>query len=677
MDGLLSVGARALMANQVALQTAGHNIANVNVVGYSRQSVKLETVQGQFTGGGYIGKGVNVATILRNHDELLTRQAAAAQSVFFGDSVRVQRLQQMQEIFRGGSDGLGAAVNDMLNSLGDVAAAPTDITARTVTLTRMDEMAARMRSSAAQLQELNYAVRQQLGTNVTHINTLARDIAQVNEQIAGAKGNGQTPNDLLDRRDQLIRELNQYVQTTQIPADDGTLSVFVASSQALVLGNVAAQLSIDESQMFPGSQQLALYFNRTGTAPVELGVDMLGGGETSGLLRFANTDLTEARNLLGRLALGIGSTMNYQQSMGLTLDGAPGRPLFALPTSALGYSQGTAVGSIDLSNPALMDPTRFAASDYEVRFVSGTNAQIIRLSDGQVTGATVADLTGPGVMVDGLTFQVTTPGQPNERVLFTPFAGMAANMQSVVYSPRDLAAANPVNAQMGTANAGTLQLATLKTTGAHWNAGSLQVERTGVVTAPPSPVPPATTGGGVTLTFTGPGTFTLSGNTDAPIDMGANPPTLLAGPPYSYTPGQAIHIDGWALTLQGTPNAGDTVTVGNALDAQYGDFYTRNAGNASALMALRDQKLFDESTLSDGYASVMAKVGTRTQSAQYAARLSDSIASNLEGSRTAVSGVNLDEEASKLIQFQQAYQASAKMLQVAQNIFDNLISIMR
>jgi flagellar hook-associated protein 1 FlgK len=69
----------------------------------------------------------------------------------------------------------------------------------------------------------------------------------------------------------------------------------------------------------------------------------------------------------------------------------------------------------------------------------------------------------------------------------------------------------------------------------------------------------------------------------------------------------------------------------------------------------------------------MAQVGTRTQSAQFAAELSSSIAANLERDRTAVSGVNLDEEAARLIQYQQAYQASAKMIQIAQNIFDTLI----
>jgi flagellar hook-associated protein 1 FlgK len=90
-------------------------------------------------------------------------------------------------------------------------------------------------------------------------------------------------------------------------------------------------------------------------------------------------------------------------------------------------------------------------------------------------------------------------------------------------------------------------------------------------------------------------------------------------------------------------------------------------------MGLRDVKMFDDSTLSDGYAGAIAQVGTRTQSALFAAELSTTIASNLERDRTAISGVNLDEEAARLIQYQQAYQASSKMIQIAQNIFDSLL----
>ena len=669
---LLNVGARALLANQVALQTTGHNIANVNTAGYSRQSVVMQTVPGQFTGSGYIGKGVEVATILRNHNELLTRQAAAAQAVQAADATRAERVSQMQDVFGGGKSGLGAAITDMLNSLGDVVAMPTDLTSRTVTLTRMDEMAARMRNSSEQLQEISYSVAEQLKTDVVRINQLATGIAGVNEQIARVKGNGQTPNDLLDRRDQLIRELNQYVQTTQIPADDGTLGVFVGGSQTLVLGANAARLSVGESQLFPGSQRQTLYFNPPGAQPVELNEDMLGGGQTAGLLRFANQDLTEGRNLLGRLALSIGSTLNYQQSMGLTLDGKSGPPLFSLPASVPGSTAGAGRGQIDLGDPTRFTPARFAASDYEVRFGDTPPAGVVtRLSDGTTT--TFTDLNAlREQQIDGLTFDFSVPGNANERVLFQPFNGAATNVQMRVTSPRDLAAANPVNAAMGTSNGGSLQLMGLAATGLEWNAAALpaaRVEASGQVT------PPAA-GTRVLLTFNGDGTYSVGGNTHAPLDMNARPPVEMPGPTYPYTPGQAIHVDGWSITLQGAPKAGDTVAVGNALDPQFGDIFTRNAGNASALMGLRDAKMFDEASLSDGYASLMAQVGTRTQSALYAANLSESVASNLEASRTAVSGVNLDEEAARLIQYQQAYQASAKMLQVAQTIFDNLIQTM-
>lgn len=678
---LLNVGARALLANQSALQTAGHNIANVNVPGYSRQSVVMESVPGQQTGNGYIGKGVNVAALLRSHDELLTRQATAAAAQQAGDGVRAERLFQLQDIFPGGASGLGAAVNDMLNALGDVITSPTDISARMVTLTRMDEMATRMRSSSEQLHQLEYSVTEQLKAGTRQINNLSSSIAEINGQIARLQNTGQAPNDLLDRRDQLIRELNRYIQTTQIPASDGTVSVFAASSQALVLGTTPAQLVVDEGQLFPGGKQLGLYFSRPGSPPVELAQGMLGGGEVSGLLRFANNDLAEARNLLGRMALAIGTSMNQQQALGLTLDGDPGKPLFSTPAAVQGITSatGSAAGGIDFSDPGLFTPARFAASDYEVRFSDAAPAgSVVRLSDGKtVPFDDLDDLRGQ--QIDGLTFDFTAAGAPGERVLFRPFANAAAEMQALVHSPRDLAVANPVNAQMGASNTGSLQLAGLKATGQVWDATTSKVVHAGALAnLPPSPIPPATTGGGVTLIFAADGTFSINGAAAVPLDMRATPPVPMASAPYPpypypYTPGQSISIDGWEITLQGTPQAGDTVTVGNARDAQYGDWYSRDAGNAKALLALRDVKMFDDSTLTDGYAGLMAQVGTRAQSASYAAQLSGSIAANLEASRTAVSGVNLDEEAARLIQYQQSYQASAKMLQVAQSIFDNLL----
>jgi len=246
---LFNIGVRALQTNQVVLQTTGHNIANVNTPGYSRQTVALQNLPGQFTGSGFIGQGVEVQAIVRNQSDMLTRQATAAAAVSAADSARAQSLQRLQDVFSGGDSGLGAAINDMMNALADVASAPTDLTARTVVLTRMDEAAARMRSASDQLDQIASGVRSDLDTGVKTVNDLASQIARLNAQIVRAQSTGKAPNDLLDQRDQAIRNLNQYVQTTQVPADDGSLGVFVGN-QPLVLGSTAGALSVGDAPDF-------------------------------------------------------------------------------------------------------------------------------------------------------------------------------------------------------------------------------------------------------------------------------------------------------------------------------------------------------------------------------------------------------------------------------------------
>lgn len=669
---LLNVGASALLSNQVALQTTGNNIANVNTPGYSRQSVVLQNVPGQFTGGGYIGKGVDVQTILRNQSDLLTRQATAASAVDAGNSARLQNLLQLQDVFAGGASGLGSAINSMMNSLSDVVTSPTDMTARNVALTSMDETGKRMVNASSQLDDIASSATAQLKGDVGSINQLAQSIANINEQIARAQGNGQPPNDLLDQRDQLVRNLNKYIQTTQVAADDGTLSLFVAGSQPLVLGNKAGSVSIGNPKDFgAASGQTSLFFQQPGASSTqELNQTALGGGEVAGLLSFQNNDLQEGYQLLNRLATSISLTLNAQNELGVTLDGNMGKALFSdvVPTQPTAASANTSGASMGVS---FSDPSKLGANSYVVSFSGATTGTVTTQPGGQPVSFGGG---GQPTLTDYFSshgLQVTLTGAPNagDQFLVDPMKGAAAKMQAQQLSPTQLAAASPVNAQMGAANAGTLQLASLNATG--------QPTTTGFV-APPSPVAPATTGGGVTLTFASgpPSTFTVAGNTNPLMDVSVNPPVALTGPPYAYTAGQSITIDGWQITLAGAPKTGDSVTVGNALDPQYGTSYQRNTGNATALMNLRDATMFDGATLSDGFAGAMAQVGTRTQSAQYAQELSSSFASNLESDRTAVSGVNLDEEAGRLIQYQQAYQASAKIIQIAQSVFDTLITSM-
>jgi len=638
--GILNVGTQALQANLVALQTIGNNIANVNTVGYSRQRVSMETVPGQYTGNGFVGKGVSIQTISRNYDEFLTRQSTLANSVQASDVTRADYLKQLSNIFQGGTSGVGAAINDMLNAFSDVASTPTDLTARTVALTRVDEAARRMRSASLSLDDLQAGITSALNEKVAAVNTLAQKIADVNGQVSTALGSGQTPNDLLDKRDQLIKELSQYVQTTTVPSDDGSLSVFIGGSQSLVLGSQPATVSLASNE-FGDPMQNKLVVQR-GATSVTMDENALGGGEISGLLRFQNTDLAEGRNLLGRLTVGITTAMNDQHKLGLDLDGNPGGNLFTplsvdnvLPASTNGVS----TASMQLS---VADSTKLAASDYVVN-ISATGGTITRVSDGKQ----MADLslTPLPVTFDGLTLtNLGGAANAGDRFYLKPYSNSASNVQREFASARALAVASSVVGQMGVNNAGSLQLNSL------------------VARSDPASI----TNVPVTITFTGPNAYTRS-------DVAGS---------FVYTSGQPIEgsvpatnpLSQWTLKLQGAPKAGDTFTVSSISDPNIKLDPKLNGGNATALMAMRDVAMFDGAAMSDGYAGLISQIGIRTQSANYSAEVSTNLATSAEKDRTGVAGVNLDEEAGKLLQYQQAYQASAKMIQVAQSIFDTLFN---
>ena len=629
MGNLLNIGARALLSNQIALQTAGNNIANVNTPGYSRQSVLLQNVQGQYSGNGYYGNGVEVATVLRNHSDFLARQATLSSSISAADSKRLDNLKQLEDLFHGGSDGLGAAVGNMLNAFSGVASAPTDLSARTTVLARADETASRFRDTAASLASLQQGVQTELRQNVGDINRLATRIAQMNAQIGNTHGQPHTPNDLLDQRDQLISQLNDLVQTTAVPADNGSVTLFVANSQPLVLGQNAYALSISADEFGdPAKSRLTI---KHGAIDVAMDEATLGGGALSGLLRFQNSDMVEAGNLLGRMALALGTKMNEQQNLGLDLNGAAGTDLFAMNAIPDGLPASTNTGNatvqVNVRTVPTSGSTALAASDYEITFTGAGSGNIKRVSDGLVT----AFATVP-IQIDGLDLQVGGSAAAGDRILITPYRRAAEGMDTAFSSPRSLAMASPVAASAGIGNKGTLALQSLIPQQADPNLNQT-----------------------VTLSFTGAGTFDVTGT-------GTGNPSAVA-----YTPGQAIGYNGWALTLKGTPQAGDTYTV------RTNAFPTVDAGNAQAMLALRDLPMFDGATATEGFASLLTQVGVRVQGAGFAASVSKSIATSAASDSAAVAGVNLDEEAAKLLQFQQAYQASAKMLQVSQSIFDALI----
>jgi flagellar hook-associated protein 1 len=643
---LMSLGIKAMTANYAALQTTGHNIANANVAGYSRQSVILETSKGQFTGAGFFGKGVDVASVTRSHNEFLTREAASSKAVSSMDAMRLEQLRRLEAIFKPGEQGLGHATNSFLNSLTDLTTRPADAATRQVVMARAGEMVDRFVAAAEGIDTLQAGVASDLRVMVADVNSLAQSIADANQRIAALKGLGQPANDLLDERERLISRLSEHLQVSRIEAEDGTLAIFVGGGQRLVLGAAADKLSVlpdpaDSSRVAVGLTEGA--FQRT------LDENTLGGGGIAGLLRFQNHDLVDGRNHIGRMAAAVAGAVNLQQERGLTLmpplGTVAGSALFGIgapqarPHAANVMSGGNYVGEVTL---AITDPAALQASDYELR-EDPANAGgwlLTRLSDG------VQRSVASGDVVDGV--QITIgPGapQPGDRFLLQPVARAANGMTRRLDDPRELAAASPLLAQSAPGNTGTVQAASL------------------TMTTAPLPVAGAT----ARITFTDDaGGYVWELYDSSNILMANGSGSWQAGQPVPQPPAD---INGFALTLSGVPRTGDVLTVeptpANALAS--------NNGNALALLALRDSGIVGGLTASDAYAEAMADIGVRVQGARSASEIATAVAARAEEARSSQAGVNLDEEAARLIQFQQSYQAAAKILQIAQSLFDTLL----
>lgn len=637
-----------MFANTAMLETVSNNISNANTEGYSRQEVQLATENGRFTGAGFFGRGVRIDTVARTADSYLAREANQTSSVAAADQARLDKLSQLEKVFPLGESGIGYAAGQMLNSFVDVANQPQDLSARQVSLGRAENVASKMRSAAGQLTSLQEGVMADLRNSVEQVNSISQRIAEINQKIASVKGVGHEPNDLLDQRDLLVKQLNNFIQVSTIEADDGTLGIFIGGGQRLVLNNTAEKLSISLDLFDPSQGRLTLT-DAGGLRPINS--DLVQGGSISGLLRVQNEDIPEARNLIGQMAASLAWRMNQQQSFGLDLGtpSANGAALFSVGAPQVLPSN---ANTSSLSSPPIsmtvVDGRYLQASDYSLVPDTSTPGQftLTRLSDGQTT------LVTDGSEVDGFRINVTGAVPDQDRFELRPVGQAASQMIRVLDKPTGIAAASPFTATVNPGNKGTASV------------GSL------IVSSTPDPATPPLNGDKLSIVFTSAtGDYELQAPLGTPIAAGL------------WTPGQPISYNGFDLKLNGVPGNGDVIDV--AITA----YPSGNNGNAQAMLALRDEDLVGRqifggasspgASVTDAYSQIIGKVGVRVQGAQTSADISATLAANAQGILANKVGVNLDEEAARLIQYQQSYQAAAKILQIAQSVFDTLLETAR
>ncbi|WP_447973771.1 flagellar hook-associated protein FlgK [Nitrospira sp. Kam-Ns4a] len=348
---LLSIGKSALLATQRALAVTGQNIANVNTPGYSRQTAQLATTMPMEAHPGQLGTGVAVTRIQRAVDAVVEQQRLASQAQLGRLTVIQQTLTQLQTQFGDTADqGLGAALNAFFAAWHDVATHPADAAARTVLLAKATALTEQFHRMAAFLTETQGMVDRQVGETLATINAQAQQIAALNQQIARAQASGQTPNDLLDRRTQLLNELGNQIAVSTLEETPGRLTVLVGHGHVLVSGDTAYAL-VGQAGASPTGHLAVLYPDESTGQRLDLSSE-LTGGQLAGLLIMRDTTIAGLLDAVNRLAATLVSQVNDQHAAGYGLDGSTGQAFFD--------ATGTTAATIRV---ALTDPNEVAAAD--------------------------------------------------------------------------------------------------------------------------------------------------------------------------------------------------------------------------------------------------------------------------------------------------------------------------
>lgn len=547
--GILETALSGLFASQRSLETASHNIANVNTEGYSRQRVELSARPPQYTGAGYIGQGVNIANITRSYDQFINQQLNSSTSAFAESDSLTTMASQVDTLVGNNDSGLPATLKSFFSAVNDVANDPTSIPARQVVIGQANSLASQFNDMASSFQSLRDQTNKQMQSNVDDINSYAQAVADLNVKITaeyGRTSGSQLPNDLLDQRDALLGKIAEKINASVINMDDGSVSVIIGKGQSLVSGGNSATLSLAGSAFDNSYKDIVI-----NGQPI---TQSISGGELSGALKFRDQVLDPAQRQLGVLAAGLSLQFNALQNGGFDLNGAGGKDFFALGGTGLSVpvtvnsslsGGGSITASYDPANTASLNP-----SDYRLDY-DGSNYTLTRLSDKKTIN--IAGFPGSSVNVEGMTISLATPPTGVSSFLIQPAFHAAENLKVNISDPKEIAAAGNGLSVPGD-NTNALKLANLE-----------------------------------------------------------QQPTLSGG----------------------------------------------------------------SATLSSAYGQLVSQVGTMTQSAKTSQSAQQVLLNQAKQTRENLAGVNLDEEAANLVKFQNAYQAAAKAISVANSLFDTIIGAVR
>jgi flagellar hook-associated protein FlgK len=654
-----NLGIEGLLAAQTALDTVGHNLANANTPGYSRQNVLLETAPAVHIGGKLVGNGVRAEKVVSVRDLLVNQRILVQRSAVGRLSTLSNGLGDVQSLFAEPSDGsLSSTLSGFFGSISSLSANPGDATLRSDALRTASDLASRFQSLYGGLQKLRTDAVSQITAQVAQVNQLTKQIVTLNQAIGAQEVDGSEANDLRDSREEALRSLSDLIDVNVVERPNGTIDV---SSQGQVL--VAGTMRFDLTSTTSESAGAVLHVTGSNQDITPR------GGSIAGLLDEVQSALPQRMQALDTLASTFVHEVNKAHSTGVPLAG----PFQSLQASyALHDANGDGSYEDELvSQAGLPFPIQDGALTVNVTNRATGDVNTVQIPIHAAT-TTVGDIVQALRAIPGMDASISDDGFLSVR---------AAYGYGFDFSAKSF----PTSGALG----GSSVAITGKYTGTSATDLTFKPEIAGTIGATPNLLVDVIDGSGAKVATVNVGAGYVPGSE---LDLGNGLKASFGLGSIATTDSFALHAvaDGdtsdvlAALGLNAlfTGTKASDIGVSQAIQddpTQLAAGATGPGGDGDALagiLAVSNSQLsaLDGNTPQQFVGQLASNIGADKASADQAQSTEQALQDSLVAQRNANSGVNTDEEMVNMLQFQQAYRASAQFIQVVNSLNDALLN---
>ena len=704
---LFSIATSGVNASNQLLTTAGNNIANVNTEGFVRERTNFVS---QLAGG--VGQSTT-ERILNVFAQNQLRRDTTMQSEH---ETFYTKTSVLDNLFASESSSISSSMSRFFSAVQTASDDPTSMASRQSVLIEAQSMVGQISTVTGFLRQKEEEFNLELDTNIDIVNGLVQSISELNQAIGVQKANlrNDEPGALLNQRDQAILELASLVsiETRESANNNGAVMVNLSAGESLVLQDGSFKVFDVSNDADINAKSLELKSNGKLTTLSISETDL--GGAIGGLFRFRDEVLQTSLRELGQIALAITETMNTQNRQGMDYDGQLGSNLFKLPDFiGLNYPDNSNTNSIVTGRIAEGAAADITSADYAITIdnvtagapptldvtVSALNADgsAVTDSDGVAISQTYAGIEavdGTFTSVIGgleLEFSSGSNYSAGDQFLIQPTKNTASLIEVSIIRPEDLALAGPIRIDAGTGNLGDAILTSTHVSNtivdnALSNSRVSAFDGNGDIHGP-GDAPGGTVGAPAQIVFTASDEYHVldsAGTIITVVSATSDLTNLLAqaqsngtGPTWPTNFSSLDDYPGYDFSLQGVPKAGDSFKIGFNTDGLNDN---RNGLLMSDLQNLTNLQIDNSGSgeavsFHEAYGNIVSDVGHKTVSANIALQAAESLKSSSEDWFLSVSGVSLDEEAANLIRYQQSYQAAARLLSTAQDLFDTILRV--